>query len=74
MRKLSWVAAIALVIFGVLAVHYEIGEGIAHHGEWADRHGMPRPSFGIFVIGVAATLWGAGMAGWLLARRTRRTP
>jgi hypothetical protein len=61
--------AIVLLIFGILSVHYTIGEGIEHHSEWAARHGMPRPSFGIFVIGVAATMLGSGAAGWLLARR-----
>jgi hypothetical protein len=70
-KTLSWVVACGLLVFGVLAVHYTIGEGIDHHAEWADRHGMPRPSFAIFVIGLATTVLGAGVGGWLIGRRKR---
>ena len=72
MRTIAWLVALGLVAFGVLSVHYEIGEGIAHHSEWADRHGMPRPSFAIFALGCAATVAGAGFGGYLVGRRRRQ--
>jgi hypothetical protein len=71
MSKLGWLAAVIFVLFGILSVHYTIGQGIEHHTEWADRHGMPRPSFPIFVIGIVAIMLGSAAGGWLLGRRGR---
>ena len=71
MRRLMWFLASVLVVFGVLTAHYTIGEGVAHHAEWADKYGVPRPSFALFALGMATTVLGSVWMGWLLARRRR---
>jgi hypothetical protein len=68
MRFIGWILGLGLVAFGALAAHYTTGDS-PHHREWAESHGMPVPSFVIFVLGVAATVVGGICVGWLLARR-----
>jgi hypothetical protein len=72
-RTLGWLTGIALLAVGVLTVHYTFGEGGAwqHHSEWAQAHGMPAPSFQLFVLGSAMTAAGGGWIGYLLGRRRR---
>jgi hypothetical protein len=72
MRALGWIIALGLVLLGGLSVHYTFGEGIDHHREWALRHGLPVPSFTIFLSGVAEIALGGACLGWMLARRVMR--
>ena len=73
-RGLAWVLGALVLVFGILALHYTFFVGVEHHQEWATEHGMPAPSFLIFVIGAAATIAGAGVIGLLLGSTHREAP
>jgi hypothetical protein len=68
MRAILWLLALALVAFGALSAHYEL-DADGHHRMWAEKSGMPPPSFAIFVMGIALAVLGGTGIGWLLARR-----
>ena len=63
--------AALVMVFGLACLNYTSGPGIEHHQEWATAHNMPEPSKEIFVVGAAATVVGALLAGFLLGRRKR---
>jgi len=38
--------------------------------EWATQHGMPRPTYPMFLAGVVAMAFGAGVVGHAMGRRS----
>ena len=72
-RSLAWLVGIALLVLGVLTVHYTFGQpgSWEHHTEWAAANDMPPPSFELFVLGSTSTALGGGCLGFLVARRRR---
>jgi len=58
----------ALVVAGFLCVNYTKAFGVEHHVEWAKEHGMPEPTYGIFLLGAALLA-----AGGVFLGRVRRS-
>jgi len=69
-RKLRLVLGILLAVFGFFCLNYTNGFGIAHHAEWAAAHGLPAPTYAIFLTGAALGALGAGVVGHALGRRS----
>jgi len=66
-RGLLFCGVIALV-FGLACLNYTVDGKAEHHREWARSKGMPEPSEGIFTLGAACAVAGAGLAGFALGR------
>ena len=60
-----------LGVVGVFCLNYTNGFGLSHHTDWAAEHGMPQPSYSIFVAGVSLVALGAGAAGYAIGRRSK---
>lgn len=70
-RCVALVLGVVVLIAGFFFLNYTNGFGIAHHSEWAAQHGMPAPSYGIFIGGAVLEVIGAGTVGHSLGRRAR---
>ncbi len=73
-RKRNWpllALGALLLLFGLGCLNYTEANGLEHHREAAERFGLPPPSKGIFLGGVAATVFGAGAIGFGLGRMRR---
>ena len=57
-----------LLVFGLGCLNYTETEGLEHHRAQAVRYDLPPPSRTLFLLGVASTSVGAGLAGFGLAR------
>lgn len=62
---------ILVVAFGAACLNFTQGFGIAHHAEWAASHGMPAPSYPIFLTGAVSEALGAILLGVAIGRRPR---
>jgi len=65
------VLGLLVMAVGLACFNYTSMGNEEHHVEWADEHGLPRPSAPIFFSGAAATVLGAGFVGFSLGRRRR---
>ena len=63
------VVGIGLAAFGFFCLNYTNGFGIEHHAEWAAAHGMPAPTYTIFLAGAAIGALGSGLVGHAIGRR-----
>ena len=67
-----WVVGIVgflVLVFGALCLNYTYGEGIEHHRQVAEKHGLPPPSRSIFYLGIACVALGAGTTGFAIGSR-----
>ena len=68
-RRWTWIGLGVLVLaFGLGCLNYTEAEGLERHRTQAERLGIPPPTKSIFLMGVGATVLGAGLAGFGLAR------
>jgi len=71
-KSRAWILGLLLAVFGFLCLNYTNGFGLDHHMEWARAHGMPGPTYSIFLVGAALGGLGTGVVGYALGRRERR--
>ncbi len=74
MRWLGAGIGFLVMLFGLACLNYTNGSGMDHHIQWAGEHGFPAPSYGIFVMGAALAVLGAGTVGFTIARARRPAP
>jgi uncharacterized membrane protein YphA (DoxX/SURF4 family) len=67
----AFLLGLLVVAFGFLCLNFTQGFGMAHHAEWANSHGMPPPSYPIFLTGAVTEALGALIVGVALGRRSR---
>jgi hypothetical protein len=65
-------ATLFVLVFGVLCLNYTKAAGVEHHVEWASAHGLPAPSYAIFVTGAALTALAAWVLGYSMGRPSSR--
>lgn len=65
----AFLAGTFVLVLGFLCLNYTKAFDVDHHEEWAAGHGFPRPTYGIYLLGVALLAAGAGSLGWLIGRR-----
>lgn len=70
-RRLSLIAGLLVLLFGLGCLNYTADGKADHHREWAREKGMPEPSEWIFVLGLIGTSAGAGAAGFAVGRGRR---
>lgn len=63
------VVGFVVVAAGFFCLNYTNGFGIDHHAEWAQSHGLPKPTYGIFLAGVVLMLLGGTLIGHALRAR-----
>lgn len=63
---------VSVLVAGFFCLNYTNGSGVAHHAEWAAAHGLPTPSYPIFVAGAVLDALGAGICGHAIGRRRSR--
>jgi len=61
----------AVLLFGLLCLNYTKADGLEHHQQQALRYHLPPPNPGIFRIGVATTVAGAGLFGYGIGSRRK---
>lgn len=71
-RLLGFSGAVSLV-FGLLCLNYTKATGIEHHREVATRRGLPQPGEPIRLTGVATTVLGSGLIGYVFGAGRRTT-
>ena len=70
MRPVIWPAfAVVLITFGVMSLHYTMGDEYLERTKWAESRGMPPPSLTIFIMGAACVLVGGAIVGWFVRSR-----
>jgi hypothetical protein len=67
-RFLSALAGLLLLLFGLGCLNYTKADGLDHHREVAQRHGLPQPGPPIFYGGVLAVVAGSGLVGFAAGR------
>jgi hypothetical protein len=71
-RRARWLvgaAGLLVMIFGWGCLNYTNAWGLEHHQGVAREHGLPEPSRGIHLGGMATTAAGAALLGFALGRR-----
>ncbi len=63
-----------IMFFGLGCLNYTNGFGIDHHSQWAAERGLPAPSYGLFLMGAALAVLGAGAVGFTIAGVRRKEP
>jgi len=63
-------AGILLILFGFGCLNYTKADGLQHHIEFAQTHGLPKPGEHILLVGVASLLAGAGLIGYSIGSHT----
>lgn len=71
MKPTLLLAGLLVLVFGLGCLNYTTAAGAGHHTEWAEAHGLPAPSYEVFVAGAACTAAGAALAGFAVGRRRR---
>ena len=66
LRLLRLVVGLTAVVLGFFCLNYTKGFDIDHHLVWATQHGLPKPTYPIFLIGVLLQVVGAGVVGHTL--------
>jgi hypothetical protein len=61
---------VAMLVVGFLCLNYTKGFDLDHHFEWAATHGLPRPTYSIFLAGAILEAVGAGAVGVGIGRRS----
>jgi len=56
-------SALLVLAAGFFCLNYTQAFGVEHHFEWAKEHGMPAPSYTIFVAGVLILAGGGTLLG-----------
>jgi hypothetical protein len=72
MKLMFLVLGILVLALGVGCLNYTTGSGADHHRTWAEKNGFPEPSGDIYILGVACTVAGAGVAGFTLGRPKKK--
>lgn len=73
-RSVRWlvgVAAALVLVFGLLCLNYTKADGLAHHRQFAEQHGLPPPSETILLCGAIAIAAGAGLIGYVFGAGQR---
>jgi hypothetical protein len=68
-RWLIGLTGLVLLLFGLGCLNYTKADALEHHQEVARQHGLPPPSRGIFCMGVAVVVLGAGALGYAIGAR-----
>jgi hypothetical protein len=68
-RWLAGLAGLLVLVFVLGCLNYTKADGLEHHREVAQRHGLPEPGLTIFCLGVLTGVLGAGAVGFALGRR-----
>jgi hypothetical protein len=58
-----------VVAAGFFCLNYTNGFGIDHHAEWARSHGVPEPTYRIFLAGVILMPLGGALLGHAFGAR-----
>ena len=69
--KLAIILSFVVIVFGLACLNYTQHTGWDHHMEFAKENGLPEPSYGLFVTGVALAVIGAISFGFAMGRRRR---
>lgn len=69
MRWLQGVIGVLFAAFGFFCLDYTKAFDVDHHVAWANAHGLPAPSYPIFLLGAAAGGLGTALLGNALAKR-----
>jgi hypothetical protein len=72
-RLLAGLAGLLVLAFGLGCLNYTKADGLEHHREVAQRHGLPEPTSNTLYLGVLAVVVGSGTIGFVLGRRGRRS-
>jgi sulfite exporter TauE/SafE len=62
-------AGIMLILLGLGCLNYTKVDGLQHHMEFAQTHGLPKPGEHILLAGAASLLAGAGLVGYSIGSR-----
>lgn len=68
-RWLVGLGGLLVVLFGLGCLNYTKAETLEHHQQMAAERGLPPPGPGIFYLGIAAIVLGAGGVGYALGAR-----
>ena len=69
-RILTIVIGITLLALGLGCLNYTKANGLEHHREAATRLGLPQPGEPILFGGAGALIFGAGLIGFAIGRRS----
>lgn len=72
MKGMFVVLCILVLALGIGCLNYTSSSGVDRHRAWAEKNGFPEPSDNLFMLGVACTVAGAGVAGFTLGRPKKR--
>lgn len=65
------VVGLVAAAVGLACLNYTNGFGLEHHTQWASEHGMPAPSYRLFVTGAVLSVLGGVTIGWVIGRSGR---
>jgi hypothetical protein len=71
-HRLAFGLGLMMIVFGFLCLNFTKGFDLDHHIEWATEHGLPAPSYAIFLVGAVLEALGGVVVGYSLGRITRR--